>query len=400
MGFALLTLASLFTFFGFDVTYELGMNTLFHEYIPFIIMIGTLYTISGGICLKLKAPASPLLNTGLLALGTVLAGWIGTTGASMLLIRPLIQLNLKRRYQVHPIIFFIFLVGNIGGALTPLGDPPLFLGFLKGIDFFWPLKFLLPQIILMSVLLLTLFFCLDTFFMKKEGLPFKLSVPKIQIQGAFNGLFFLGVIGLILFSTLEEGGPVFAFLGTSFKLYPLLRDGGLIILAVIAYKLTPSLLHRANLFSWGPLKEITKLFFGIFITVIPVLVMLETGSKGAFSSLHILINTAGSSQNALYFWLSGGLSAFLDNAPTYLVFFHMAGGDAALLMKELSRTLTAISLGTVFMGAMTYIGNAPNFMVKAIAESSRIQMPGFFGYMMWSVTILIPLFLLLTWIRF
>lgn len=399
-GFALITLGSLFCTFGFDVAYGTTINTLFHDYIPFIIMIGTLYTISGGICVKFKAPPSPLVNTGLLALGTGLAGWIGTTGASMLLIRPLIDLNLKRQYQIHPLIFFIFLVANIGGALTPLGDPPLFLGFLKGVDFFWPLKSLVCEISLVTFPLLGIFFCLDTLLMKKEGLSFKLTVPKVQIQGLFNGVFFLGVMALILLSTFKGGGQRFSFVGISFKLYPVLRDGGLMVLALLSYKLTPPSLHQTNHFSWAPLQEVAKLFFGIFITVMPVLAILDAGSCGSLAFLSLLIKTAGTAQNAFYFWLSGSLSAFLDNAPTYLVFFHMAGGNPDFLMTELTSPLIAISLGTVFMGALTYIGNAPNFMIKTIAESHHIRMPGFFGYMGWSATVLLPLFLLLTWLRF
>ena len=399
-GWACLTILGLSLTFGIAPAKVSILTTLFHHYLPFVILIGALYTIAGGIQIRVNASATPLMNTALLAFGTLLAGWIGTTGASMLLIRPLLHMNAHRKNRVHHMIFFIFLIANMGGALTPLGDPPLFLGFLQGVSFFWPLHFLSLELLLMSLPLLLIFYGLDHFFIKKEGLSLQFVWPRIDVAGVLNGLVFLGVLGFVLLSGLWKPGVQVSCLGVSLDVQNVIRDVGLVILAILSYGLTPRSLHESNHFSWEPLKEIVKLFFGIFITVIPVIAMLDAGHLGAFSPLLSRMTVEGHLQNAMIFWLSGALSAFLDNAPTYLVFFHMAGGDASELMTGLSDTLVALSLGTVFMGAMTYIGNAPNFMVKTIAETHKIAMPSFFGYMAWSVMILLPLFYILAWMRF
>ncbi len=399
-GWACLTILGLSLTFGVAPTKASILTTLFQHYLPFVIMIGALYTIAGGIQVRVNAPATPLMNTALLAFGTLLSGWIGTTGASMLLIRPLLHMNAHRKHRVHHMIFFIFLIANIGGALTPLGDPPLFLGFLEGVSFFWPLQFLFLEMLMIILPLLLIFYGVDHFFVKKEGLFLHPSWPKIDVTGASNGIVFLGVLGLVLISGLWKSGIQVSFLGISLELQNIIRDGGLVLLAILSYGLTPRSLHESNHFSWEPLKEVVKLFFGIFITVIPVIAMLDAGRLGAFAPLISRVTVEGHLQNATIFWLSGGLSAFLDNAPTYLVFFHMAGGDASVLMTGLSDTLVALSLGAVFMGAMTYIGNAPNFMVKTIAEAYKIPMPSFFGYMVWSGVILLPLLYLLAWVRF
>lgn len=400
LGLSLISIFSLLIAFGWPMAKGTIFGTFFYHYLPFIIVIGALYTIAGGIRIELEATATPALNTVLLALGTFLAGWIGTTGASMILIRPLLHINRHRKHRVHHIIFFIFLVANVGGALTPLGDPPLFIGFLNGVSFFWTLKNLALEMLLVALSLLLIFYVLEVFFMKREGFSLKGTQKRMSITGKLNGLLFLGVIGLVLLSGLWkpdfqiEGG------GVVFELQNVVRDGGLILLALISWIFTPKTIHYANHFSWEPLKEVAKLFFGIFMTVIPVIAILDAGILGSMAPLISLVDVNGVPQNVMYFWLAGGLSAFLDNAPTYLVFFHMAGGDASSLMTTFARTLEAISLGAVFMGALTYIGNAPNFMVKAIAESQKVSMPSFFGYMVWSLGILVPLFLLLSWWRF
>ncbi|MBY0292637.1 MAG: sodium:proton antiporter [Alphaproteobacteria bacterium] len=400
LGWSLLTIISLISVFGPFLSQTVILETFFHHYLPFVIMIGALYTIAGGIRIEVESHATPLMNTSLLAIGTFLAGWIGTTGASMLLIRPLLHMNRDRQSRVHHIIFFIFLVANIGGALTPLGDPPLFIGFLNGVSFFWPIENLIVGMIAVTLPLLLFFYGLDTFFVRREGGVLKNLRPHIRINGALNSLLFLGVIGLVLASGIWKPGIDIHIGGVSLEVQNIGRDGGLVFLALISFFFTPSLIHKANHFSWEPLKEVIKLFFGIFMTVIPVIAILDAGLQGAMAPLISLVDVQGVPQNVMYFWLSGGLSSFLDNAPTYLVFFHMAGGDAGVLMSSLGRTLEAISLGAVFMGAMTYIGNAPNFMVKAIAESQKIQMPSFFGYMLWSFGILLPFFILLSWWRF
>ncbi len=386
--------------FGFLPAKSQILGTFFHHYLPFVIMIGALYTIAGGLQIRVESPGTPLTNTACLAVGTLLAGWIGTTGAAMLLIRPFLHMNAHRKNRVHQMIFFIFLVGNIGGALTPLGDPPLFLGFLNGVDFFWTIKFLALEMGMIAVPLLLIFYALERVFIKKEGLVLHPLWPKITLKGAFNGFLFLGVMGFVLMSGIWTSGIQVSIAGISLDLQNVLRDGALVLLAMTSYFLTPQDIHASNHFSWEPLKEVAKLFFGIFITVIPVIAILEAGQQGALAPLVSLVTIEGHPHNAMYFWLSGGLSSVLDNAPTYLVFFYMAGGDAPTLMTFLSNTLVAISCGSVFMGAMTYIGNAPNFMVKTIAEGHKVPMPSFFGYMGWSLTILLPLFILLSWWRF
>lgn len=400
LGWVLLTFLSLSISFGPLLTKDAVLQTIFHHYLPFIIMIGSLYTLAGGIHIDVSAPTNPFANTILLAIGTLLAGWIGTTGAAMLLIRPFLHMNRERHYRVHQMIFFIFLIGNIGGALTPLGDPPLFIGFLNGVNFFWPLKHLSFDMGWIIFMLLVCFYGLDFLLLKKEGTTYQNKWPRVTFNGLLNGMLFLGVICCILFSGLWKSDGILKIVGVSFKVQDVIRDGGLVFLALISFLFTPQETRTLNQFSWEPLKEVAKLFFGIFVTVIPVIAILDAGHEGAFAPLISLVNLENEPQNHLYFWLSGGLSSVLDNAPTYLVFFHLAGGDSAILMTNLSKTLVAISLGSVFMGALTYIGNAPNFMIKTIAENHKIPMPGFFGYMAWSLGILLPLFLLLSWLRF
>jgi Na+/H+ antiporter NhaD/arsenite permease-like protein len=400
LGWSFLIILSLVGAFGGQLAGQEIAATLLHHYLPFVIMIGSLYTISGGIKIDVEAHATPLVNTTLLAVGTGLAGWIGTTGASMLLIRPLLHINRNRKSQVHQIIFFIFLVANIGGALTPLGDPPLFIGFLNGVSFFWPLQNLTFEMVLMAVPLLGFFYLFDTYHTKKEGLTFHKSRPKVRIQGKGNGILFLGVISLVLMSGVWKPMVSFDVGGLHLELQNMMRDMGLIFLGILSYFLTSKEIHRANHFSWEPLQEVAKLFFGIFVTVIPVITILDAGLEGALAPLVSLVTVQGQPQNGTYFWLSGGLSSILDNAPTYLVFFHMAGGNAEQLMTTSVKTLEAISLGSVFMGAMTYIGNAPNFMIKAIAGGRNIPMPSFFGYLLWSGGILLPLFILLSLLRY
>lgn len=400
LGWAFVTIISLMITFGFSLAKAEILRTFFHDYLPFIIMIGALYTISGGLRIESEAQATPAMNTGLLALGTFLAGWIGTTGASMLLIRPLLHMNRDRESRVHLVIFFIFLVANVGGALTPLGDPPLFLGFLNGVSFFWSLEFLSLGLVGIAVPLLLLFYVLDMLLAIREKRTLQSSFPRFTVSGRGNGLLFLGVIGFVLLSGIWNPDVYVSIGGISLGLQNVIRDFGLVLLAAISWLFTPALIHEANHFSWEPFKEVAKLFFGIFMTIIPVIAILDAGLEGAMAPLISLVDQDNQPQNAMYFWLSGGLSSLLDNAPTYLVFFHMAGGEASLLMSSLARTLEAISLGSVFMGAMTYIGNAPNFMIKTIAERHKIIMPSFFSYMMWSFCILLPLFFILSWWRF
>lgn len=372
------------------------VHALLAEYIPFIVLLTALFTIAGGIHIRGNLHGSPALNTGLLALGALLASVMGTTGASMLLIRPLVRANDNRAHKVHVVVFFIFIVSNIGGSLTPLGDPPLFLGFLKGVDFFWTARHIFPETLFLLGVLLALFYAMDTWFFRREGvLPVDPSpdTRRFGFDGAVNFLLLLAAVGLVLLSGLWKSPVVFHVFGTDVGLPGLVRDAGLVALTLASLVLTPPSVHRDNQFSWEPMREVAKLFAGIFLTIIPVIAMLKAGSGGPFGAVVSAVTQPNGQPNpTLYFWMTGVLSAFLDNAPTYLVFFNTAGGDPQLLMTNLATTLAAISAGAVFMGALTYIGNAPNLMVKAIAQERGVPMPSFFGYMAWSGAILLPLF--------
>ncbi|MBU7573954.1 MAG: sodium:proton antiporter [Hydrogenophaga sp.] len=381
------------------------VHALLAEYIPFIVLLTALFTVAGGIFVRGNLHGSPGLNTGLLAIGAVLASFMGTTGASMLLIRPLIRANDNRKHQVHVVVFFIFIVSNAGGSLTPLGDPPLFLGFLKGIDFFWTMAHLWMETVALIGALLVIFYAIDWwYYHRREEIQPQDPTPdtaRLGFDGGFNFALLGVVVALVLMSGLWKSSVVFHIAGTDVGLPGLLRDVGLIGVTLISLRLTPSSVHESNQFAWGPMQEVAKLFAAIFLTIIPVIAMLKAGVDGPFGAVvKAVTNADGSPNPAMYFWATGALSSFLDNAPTYLVFFNTAGGDPQVLMTAMAPTLVAISAGAVFMGANTYIGNAPNLMVKAIAEDRGIRMPSFFGYMLWSVGILVPLFALMTWIWF
>lgn len=390
--------------FGVDTSVGLVAHAMLAEYIPFIILLFSLFTVSGGILVQGNLHGSPKLNTALLAIGTVLASLMGTTGAAMLLIRPLIRANDNRKHRVHVVIFFIFLVANIGGGLTPLGDPPLFIGFLKGVDFFWTAIHMLPPVLISSLVLLAMFYFVDCYYYKREDeMEPRDPTPdsKLRLYGKFNFVLLLAIIGCVLLSGFWRPGIEVSLLGVHMALQDITRDVALLIIAGISLAATAKPIRAGNEFNWDPILEVAKLFAGIFITIGPVLAILRAGSEGHMAGLVAMVSDPqGHPINAMYFWLTGALSGFLDNAPTYLVFFNLAAGDAQMLMHQLPQTLLAISMGSVFMGALTYIGNAPNFMVKSIATQRGIEMPSFFGYMKWSFGILIPLFLLLTVIFF
>ena len=380
------------------------VHALVAEYIPFILLLTALFTVSGGIYIRGNLHGTPRLNTAILAIGAVLASFMGTTGASMLLIRPLIRANDNRPGCAHVVVFFIFIVSNIGGSLTPLGDPPLFLGFLKGVGFFWTLENIYRETLFMTVVLLALFYVLDRHLYRKQGVtrpdPTP-DTPTFGFDGAVNFVLLGVVVALVLLSGMWASPVSFDVMGTAVGLPGLVRDVGLIVVTAVSIAITPRAVHESNQFDWGPMQEVGKLFAGIFLTIIPVIAMLQAGEDGPFGAIvKAVTNADGTPNPAAYFWATGVLSSFLDNAPTYLVFFNTAGGDAAHLMGPLASTLAAISAGAVFMGANSYIGNAPNLMVKAIAEDRGVKMPSFFGYMAWSGGILIPLFLLVTWIFF
>ena len=365
----------------------------------FIILLGSLFVISGGIFIAGDINGTPMVNSAIILIGALLASLIGTTGAAMLLIRPILRANANRAYQFHVVLFFIFLVCNIGGSLTPIGDPPLFLGFLQGIPFEWTLA-LTPHWAFALVAVLVIFFGFDTFLYRREGLHKRPPGPKgepIRIHGSINFLLLLGVVGLVIMSGVVEIEGTIPFFGLGVFHFPaLLRDGGQIVLAGISLLITTKHIRESNNFNFGPIKEVAYLFIGIFTAMIPALMLLNArGSE------------LGLDSPAGYFWATGILSSFLDNAPTYLTFLETAKGslgiETAIGMTTnpaAEEILIGISVGAVFMGAMTYIGNGPNFMVKAIAEGSGIRMPSFFGYLMYSMIILLPVFLLVTFIFF
>ncbi|MBS0390953.1 MAG: sodium:proton antiporter [Proteobacteria bacterium] len=382
-------------------------HALVAEYIPFVILLTALFTVAGGIYIRGNLHGSPALNAGLLAVGAVLASFMGTTGASMLLIRPLIRANDNRKHVAHVVVFFIFIVSNAGGSLTPLGDPPLFLGFLKGVDFFWTVRHIFPETLFLVAVLLALFYVLDSWYFRRARElsrrdPTPDSPPAaLGFDGKINFLLLLAVVALVLMSGIWQSPVQWMIAGTPVGLPGLVRDLGLIAVTLASLALTPRQVHADNQFGWGPMQEVAKLFAGIFLTIIPVIAMLKAGVNGPFGSIVSAVTRPdGSPDPAMYFWASGLLSSFLDNAPTYLVFFNTAGGDPATLMTTHAATLAAISAGSVFMGANSYIGNAPNLMVKAIAEDRGVQMPSFFGYMLWSCGILVPLFVVMTLIFF
>ena len=384
---------------GFSVGTDAIVHVLLADYVPFIIFVGSLFVVAGGIHVRGSFVGRPIVNTAILALGAVLANFMGTTGAAMLLIRPLIGANENRRRKVHTFIFFIFLVANVGGALTPLGDPPLFLGFLKGVSFFWTLEHLMLPWLVTCAILLAVYFAIDSFMFSrdvKDGFKAPEEKQAIGVDGGINILFLAAIVGTVLMSGFWRSGVDFTFLGVHFSLEGVLRDALFIVISGASLLLTTKATREANHFSWDPILEVAKLFFGIFCCIVPVLAMLRAGHDGHFAPLVALVTNAdGSFNNTFFFWLTGMLSAFLDNAPTYLAFFNLAGGDPTVLMGEGAKTLMAISMGSVFMGAVTYIGNAPNFMTVSICNERGIKMPTFFGYMLWSVTILFPTFFLM-----
>jgi Na+/H+ antiporter NhaD/arsenite permease-like protein len=372
------------------------------EYVPFIILLFSLYTICGGIILRGDLKAKPATNTAFLAAGTVLASFVGTTGASMLLIRPLLQTNKERKHVMHTVIFFIFLVSNIGGSLLPVGDPPLFLGYLKGVPFMWTLG-LWPQWLFCSGVLLALYFLWDTHYYKKEP-PLEHMLDETQIEplrlgGYLNFVWLLGVILAVALIVPGQNLPGTNYLIPEETSAPghYLREVVMLILVGLAWITSSPIVRRDNEFNFGAIVEVAVLFIGIFITM-----------QAPIEILQIKGPSLGLDSPAKFFWATGSLSSFLDNAPTYVVFFstanamtHAAGpGILQLVSGDFIRTdlLVGISIGAVFMGANTYIGNGPNFMVKSIAEASGVKMPSFFGYMVYSVGILIPLFLAVTFI--
>lgn len=380
------------------------LEVILGDYISFIVLLFGLFCVAGNIRIRGTLAGTPKVNVLLLLIGTLLSSWVGTTGASMLLIRPVIRANSWRKRKVHTMVFFIFLVSNIGGCLTPVGDPPLLMGFMHGVPFTWSFH-LLPVFLLNVVLLLALYFIIDSRAYKKDladGAKPKASekTEKIGLEGAHNLIFLLCIVGAVILS--GSLANINAFFGNGIKIegevtltFATMIEMAIILLsAFLSFKTTKKEVRTANNFSWGAIQEVAVLFIGIFITMIPALLILSArGSE------------LGITKNWQMFWATGALSSFLDNTPTYLVFFETAvslhATNEAIGSVIIPQTmLMAISCGAVFMGANTYIGNAPNFMIKSIAEENNIKMPSFFGYLFWSVCCLIPVFLIDTLIFF
>ncbi len=370
------------------------------EYLPFVALLLALYAAAGGILVRGFPAGTPGGNTGLLAAGTLLAGVMGTTGAAMVLIHPLLAGNIHRRRKIHLVVFFIALVANAGGAMTPLGDPPLFIGFLRGVPFGWPaLNLALPLLVLAGPLLVA-FYLLDRRLAATDPPPARRRRTRLRLRGWGNVAMIPVVIATVLASGLWHPGDL-AVLGHAVPIERLASAGVFAGVALISAFTTPRAVHQANMFSWHPMREVAVLFAAIFITIGPVLAMLQAGLDGPLTKLlRLTATTAGEPVPLAYFWLTGVLSAFLDNAPTYLVFFGLAGGDPAVLTGPLNPVLMAISSGAVFFGALTYIGNAPNMMVRAIAAHRGVRMPGFFLYLGMSTALMLPGFVLLSLIFF
>lgn len=381
---------------GFPSVLKVLDHAILGEFIPFISLLFSLYVISGGICVKGDIPAHPMTNVTFLAIGGVIASLVGTTGASMLLIRPLLATNSERKHVVHTVIFFIFIVSNVGGCLLPIGDPPLFLGFLKGVPFLWTLHLWKEWGFCLAILLVIYYFWDMAAYQKEEKRDIQrdeTQVQKIRIEGKINFLFLAGVV--LATALLDSSKPI---PGTNYTPFPFLREIVQNAFVLLSLAMTAKNVRTDNNFSYTAILEVACLFVGIFICMqVPIEIL---NAKGA---------SLGIDTPTKFFWATGALSSFLDNAPTYVVFFetanalthvHEPGTTIQLITGQIIQLdhLVAISIGAVFMGANTYIGNGPNFMVKSIAEHAGVKMPSFFGYMIYSCCILIPVFIAITFV--
>ena len=390
--------------FGAGEAAETVLECLVNDYLTFIILLFGLFCVSGNITMSGDLAGSPRINVGLLALGTLLSSWIGTTGASMLMIRPIIKMNAWRKKRRHIIIFFIFMVSNMGGCLTPIGDPPLLMGFMRGVPFFWSLH-LLPVLLFNMVILLFIFYKLDMRAYRSDvaaGLKPDISKPgtEVKLKGAHNLLFLVMIVAAVILSGTLPGMPMFQdaegnvlgirIFGEVVLGWPSVIEIAIILAAAwLSFKTTNVSIRRENHFTWSAIREVAVLFVGIFITMQPALMLLQANGS-----------ELGITEPFQMFWATGALSSFLDNTPTYLVFLTTAGtlgftkGMVTSVGTISVKMLTAISCGAVFMGANTYIGNAPNFMVKSISDENGVRMPSFFGYIIWSLLFLVPVFII------
>lgn len=411
VGFWILLMLVPFAFvYGPHKAAETVLECTVNDYLTFIVLLFGLFCVSGNITMEGDFAGSPRINVGLLALGTLLASCIGTTGASMLMVRPVIKMNSWRKRKSHIMVFFIFMVSNMGGCLTPIGDPPLLMGFMRGVPFFWSMH-LFPVLIFNMAILLFVFYHLDKWAYRKDiarGRKPDISKPgtEFSIDGLHNIVFLVMIVAAVILSGVLPGMSAFQdaagnvrgihIFGEVTLTFPAMIEIVLILLAAwLSFKTTKSEIRRRNHFTWGAIKEVAVLFIGIFITMQPALMLLKAVGP-----------ELGVTEPFQMFWATGTLSSFLDNTPTYLVFLTTAGtlgftqGIATSLGTVPQKVLSAVSCGAVFMGANTYIGNAPNFMVKSISDENGVNMPSFFGYMLWSLVFLVPVFVIDTLVFF
>ena len=388
---------------GPGVVLEAVLETVLLHYLPFLLLLGALFVVAGGLRVTGTPRGGPLVNTTLLALGAVLASFIGTTGAALLTLRPLVRANRHRRLNRHVFVFLILLVANVGGALTPLGDPPIFLGFLVGVPFFWPLTHLWAPTLLVAGGLLVSFYALDRYLFRRHrgGDPALLpEIEKLGLEGGVNLALLALIIVAVLLRAFWHPAAALPLPGSRWDAADLAADALLLAAALLSLLLTPRQTRRRNDFAWAPMTEVAILFAAIFITILPVMAMIAAGPAGPAAALFDRLLSDGVPVDRRFYWATGLLSAMLDNAPTYLVFFGFAGDDAARLTAALPRTLASISTAATFFGALTYLGNAPNLLVKRLAEQQGVAMPNFFGYIGWAVLCLLPWLLLVQVIFF
>lgn len=387
---------------GAAISISSVIKILLEQYLPFFFVLFTLFTITSGIKIDGRLGGTPALNTILLLIGSVLSSVIGTTGAAIVLLRPLLSSNALRKYKVHTIIFFIFLVGNIGGSLTPIGNPPVLMGFINNIDFFWPFFFLFLPTSFSICLLLGVYYGIESFlYIRENKTTLRRERAIVRVHGWFNVLLLCAAMSAVLLSKLSLG-TAFHFSTVMIPLAELIEIMLLAVIALLSFILTKKEIRRENRFSWHPIIEVGIVFAGIFITITPIIAMLRAGSNGPCLFLfNSLSSIDGHPKNSMYYWVSGLVSAFIDSAPAYMVFFNTASAQcgnalssAHFMMNENSATLVALTAGSSFMGALSYIGNAPNMIVRAIAEENGIIMPSFSGYMLWAFIILIPVFII------
>jgi Na+/H+ antiporter NhaD/arsenite permease-like protein len=379
------------------------LDTALLEYLPFALLLGSLFVIAGGLRLTGTPRGAPGVNTAMLAIGTLLASVIGTPGAAMLMIRPLIRANRHRRHSAHVFVFVILLVANVGGALTPLGNPPLFLGFLSGVPFFWPLTHLWAPTLLAAAGLLVSFYALDSYTFRRGRRakpPVPAEIEKLGIDGVVNLPLLALVMGAVLLRTFWHPDLSLPLAGLRWNAAAIAADALFAAAALASLALTTPQTRRRNDFAWEPMIEVAVLFAGIFITLIPVTAMIAAGAHGPAAPLFQRLMPGGVARDALFYWVTGLLSAILDNAPSYLVLLQVAGKDGAAVAAAAPHTLAAISIGAVFFGALTYIGNAPNLLIRGIAESHGIRMPRFFAYIGWASLCLLPWLLLVQLVFF